>query len=235
MNLTDIHAHIIFGVDDGAKTIEEAIQMIALAQKQGVQNIVCTSHVTHKTTATQMALYENHFQALQEMCGTVHLYRGAEVFYTEEVLPMLQSGVLPTLAGTNAVLIEFFPLVFYETVLQALMELSTAGYIPVLAHAERYDCLRYPGRLAALHDTYGVKIQMNASTVLRTKTLLGDKWVRSALKHGLVDLVGSDTHNTKDRACNLEKAHAALCKLLSQEKADALCGGNAEKLLDLGK
>ncbi|MBR0215387.1 MAG: hypothetical protein IJL96_00570, partial [Clostridia bacterium] len=90
-------------------------------------------------------------------------------------------------------------------------------------HVERYQCLHEDmDRLYALHDDYDVICQMNASTVIRSHGLFGDKWARKALKAGLIDVAASDAHDLSARACNIAECRRILEKDYGAEMAREL-------------
>ena len=92
---------------------------------------------------------------------------GCEIFYTPQTVRMLRDGLIPTLAESEFVLVEFLPTAPYRELQSAAKALTAAGYMPVFAHIERYGCLRWPGRVRKLKRDFSVCMQMNAHTICR--------------------------------------------------------------------
>ena len=112
-----------------------------------------------------------------------------------------------------------------------MQAVTQAGYRVLLAHIERYPCLKKPGLLARLRQQYGIRCQVNAATVVRCgfwQRRRLDRW----LKQGLVDAISSDAHNCTTRATRMQQAYQALCSTLGTQRADALTGRDGQCLLD---
>lgn len=221
--MIDIHHHIVYGVDDGAQLWEDSRQMLIAAYNQGVHHIVATSHIAPGRRHFDQAAYFRHLEKLQIYAQDsgldIMVHPGNEIMYTSYTCEYLRKGRALTLDGTDNVLVEFMPEERFEVLYRAAQELGNAGYNVVFAHVERYDCLHKGDALRRLRDECMVTTQMNASTILRTKGLFGDRWARNALREGLIDIAASDAHNTEKRACQMRA-----CKdLLNIEYGRALC------------
>ena len=107
--LCDMHHHLVYGVDDGSQSLEESLRMLDIARSQGIDTIVCTSHVAPGKTELNLEMYHAHLQELQKLTTDIQLLPGAEILYTSRTVELLQAGLVPTLNGTNHVLIEFRP------------------------------------------------------------------------------------------------------------------------------
>jgi len=219
----DMHHHLVFGVDDGARSMDMSVQMMQFAASQGVNGIVCTSHITPGYNHFPMDTYQRNFEQLNSLIAqrslSITLYTGNEILYTEKTPEYLRKGKAMTVAGTKKVLIEFPPSAPFEALKRAAIDISDAGFEPVFAHIERYLCLRDTDLIESLREDYLVSMQMNALTVLRAKGLLGDRWVKKVLKHDLIDFVASDAHNVGERRCRLGEAIEVLTALKGAEAA----------------
>ena len=148
---------------------------------------------------------------------------GCEIFYTPQTVCMLREGLIPTLAGSNYVLVEFLPGAPYSELLGAAKALTAVGYQPIFAHIERYRCLRWPGRVQLLRERYGVSMQMNVDTICRRHSFFSQRWVNSMLRKGYIDVAATDAHNVTSRPCRMRDGYQALQKRFGQEMADRLC------------
>lgn len=233
--MIDIHHHLIHGVDDGAKNFEQTQKMIRKAVENGLSAIVTTPHAVPGQHFFDLPLYLDHLQMAQAWCDEngidIGLYPGAEIFYTDHTLRMLDEGRIPTLNQTRFVLLEFGLKVSFEKLVSVAQELTEADYQPVYAHIERYPCLESAGHVRKLSEKYGVLMQMNANTVINPGGLMRRMRIRKLLQSGLIDVIASDAHNTDSRACHMAQAYEKLVQLCGQQKAQRLCINQPLKMM----
>ena len=235
--MVDMHCHVIWGVDDGARTEEDTHDMLRLASENEVRHIVCTSHITPGEAPFPLERYEDHLARAQAWCREegleLTLHPGSEILYTDQTPRLLHEGRIPRLNNRRVVLVEFWYDVPADTLTEAARLLGNEGVTVIFAHVERYRVSRDLGLLEELRDEYGVLMQMNARTVYEKQGFLTDRWKRKLLEGGMIDMVASDAHNTSSRSCNLLQARESLRKAYGAETADRLCGGAAAELLAL--
>ena len=229
----DIHHHLCYGVDDGAQTLDDALAMIKAALEDGTQTILATSHITPGIRPFDTALYMQHLGDIRAACEdeglALRVLPGAEILYTEQTARFLHEEKIPTLGGTNYVLVEFMPSVAYEDVRKALTGILRSGYLPVVAHVERYDCLaRSPRRAAELHGELDVLFQMNCGTVIGGKGFFRDMRAKRLIDDGLIDIVASDAHNVRSRCTKMQDAYKALKARCGAEDAKRMTGRTAD-------
>lgn len=160
--MTDIHSHILPCLDDGARSIEQSIAMFRIAAMEGIHTIIATPHCYgHKKDASfeEVSATVDKMRAELEKEGIlIDLYAGNEIYYRQGVEEEIENGKIHTLAGSSYVLVEFHPQEDYAYIFRALNRLSSYGYCPILAHAERYENLYCKkGRVEELKKC-GVKI-----------------------------------------------------------------------------
>lgn len=225
---TEIHAHFVYGVDDGAQTRAEMEAMLDAAYADGVDALFATPHVTPGVRPFDREAFEAHFEEARTYCRqqgySMRLYRGAEVLYTPVLAQYAVDHRLPTLADTRAVLIEFAPGIGLHEVDQALETLERAGYDPVLAHIERYACLFAGNNAAGLKRRHAVRYQVNAHTLLKGQGFFRNRKLRSWLRAGLVDHVASDAHDVRNRPFQISKAYRLLTQWCGEAEAGRLTG-----------
>ncbi|MBQ8617806.1 MAG: hypothetical protein IJ418_09915 [Clostridia bacterium] len=231
----DIHQHLVFDMDDGARSFEESKNMICLAYEQGVSHIIATPHCIPGVQEFHMERFKKNLQLINDWCREqkkpVSVHMGAEVYYTPHTVQWLTDGRVPTLASSNYILIEFSSNASYDEIVRASRKMTNAGYLPVLAHVERYRYLRNKKHLARLKEDYPVLIQMNADTFLRRNTIFEENWLRQVLEMELVDIVASDAHNTTNRLCQMSKCHSYFMKKYGQRVADQLHYGTGKHII----
>lgn len=227
---TDIHHHLIWGVDDGARNREETFRMVDESVADGVEAIFATSHITPGEMPFDTEGYEDHFRQTEEYIREkgyeLELFRGNEVLYTDHTARMLQEKRVMPLGNSRYVLTEFVPDDSYERLIRAGEKIRQAGYVMVVAHAERYFCLKRTGQIRELKEETGALIQVNARSVLRKQPLLRRHFFAGMFREGLVDFVASDTHSYPGRKTCLTEAYEVLQTQLGQETANKLFYGN---------
>lgn len=136
----DIHQHLVWGVDDGAKTIEDSVALLRCCADQGIRIIIATPHFLSGIEPFPYKKYKQHFLQLKRICKEegipIKLLPGAEVFYTANTLNMLLDGRVPTLNGTRFILVEFNESVTWKGFEKAVRDLFNNGYRPIVAHIE---------------------------------------------------------------------------------------------------
>ena len=141
--IIDIHTHILPGIDDGSRDWDESRRMLEAAYQQGTRCIIATPHYSRRGLPPQ--IYELA-ERLSEEAGRIapdfKTGLGQETYFHEGLVENLKQGKALTLENTRYVLVEFDPQVSYHSLYQAVRKMTMARYIPVIAHVERYFCLR---------------------------------------------------------------------------------------------
>jgi protein-tyrosine phosphatase len=229
--MVDLHQHVAFAMDDGAKTEAMAVEMLDASYADGVRALCVTPHIWPGIVPFDRQAYEEKLECLREICAERHpdlrLYPGAEMMYASAASRHLEEDRVPTLADSRFLLTEFEPGVSYPFLLDALLELSRVGYVPVLAHVERYVCLVGDiNRARDLRESYAVRYQVNAASVLKPPTWRIKRFLRQMLADRWVDYVASDAHDTAGRKTCMRACNAQLTKGFGAEYALQIMGGN---------
>lgn len=223
----DIHHHLIYGLDDGAQTWEQTQQMLTQAWENGIRRIIATPHAEPGMKPFPMRELMERIRQAREWCiqqgMQLEILPGCEIFYTPQTVRMLRDGLIPTLAESEFVLVEFLPTAPYRELQSAAKALTAAGYMPVFAHIERYRCLRWPGRVRKLKQDFSVCMQMNADTICRKHSFFSQRWVNAVIQKGYVDFAATDSHNVTSRACRMRACYRELQQRFGEETADRLC------------
>lgn len=235
MNYFDIHSHILPQMDDGAESMEEALKMLAIAFREGITHIIATPHYKSGRFSADSGKLQDALSQLQlaarEHDIPVTLYAGNEIYYNSELEGKLQSGALCTMNRTQYVLIEFSPFDGYIYIRNAVEDVLGMGYIPILAHVERYQCMCKDILCVEELKTMGCEIQVNAGSVTGDNGRKVKGFIKRLLKEELVDYIGTDSHNTGGRKPAMQKCAAYLYKKCERAYADALLYGNARERL----
>lgn len=210
--LTDIHQHLLWGIDDGADSKEIMYSMLREAQRQGIKTIVATSHARPGLQPFDMGLYTERLTEAQCFCKTEDLgicvLPGAEIAWTHQTPLALRQGRIPTMGGTDYVLLELWRNISWQAAQDAVKQLTRAGYCPVLAHPERYLAfIRSPKKTLQFRNETGALLQLNADTILSPRNYWERRFTEYLLKEGAVDAIASDAHDCINRPVNMEAAY----------------------------
>lgn len=228
---TDIHHHILYGMDDGASSPQMMQAMLRKAAEDNINRIVATPHVTPGVRRFDREQYVRALEDARSFCKNeglgIELYEGAEILYSANTCEFLAEGRVPTMAGTDHVLVEFSPDVRYDYLREALDNLLRYGFVPIIAHVERYACLtHHPSRAEKLKDEFDVYYQVNCSTILTNKGMGNQKFVEKLLDWDLVDALGTDAHSPKVRCVHMHEAWLKLKKEFGASYANELTDGH---------
>lgn len=238
MGLIDIHQHVIYGVDDGPRTMEASLEMLRQAQQQGITHVIATSHAYPAMEPFPARRYLRRLGKLRQACREqripVTLHQGCEIFYSDVAVRQLEEGQLPTLGGTTHVLVEFDPTSKWETISGALTQLTNRGFRVVVAHCERYPAL-YSRRkaLAQMSEELPIFFQLNAGSLLDRLPFRVRRFCDGMLDDGLISFVASDGHNGSSRPIRLKQAYELLSQRYSEPVAWDLLSGNAARMLNV--
>ena len=239
MQITDIHTHIVYGIDDGADDREMSLRLIDMEYNQGVRKIFCTSHSWSVKDCYQD--YHRRFSGLkleaEEKYPGLKLYKGCEVKCfrneMEKTIDRIQEDIFPSMNGTRYVLAEFSPRVTdgMDEMRYCLIKLLNSGYIPIIAHAEKYhNIYSDPEEDIFFLRELGCMVQINLFSV-QQDTGWRKELANLFLEKRLVDFVGTDAHNLSYKSAEAAIGAEAIRKRYGSAYADQILSGNAEKLL----
>jgi protein-tyrosine phosphatase len=218
--ITDFHSHILPGMDDGSRSVEESLGMLRMEARQGIQRIVATPHFypQQNSPAEFLERRAESARVLQEALAQEpplpQIYLGAEVYFFQGISDCEQLREL-TIEKNSYILIEMPMPPWSDRMYRELQDIHyKQGLNPIVAHVDRYirpfKTYDIPSRLAELP----VLVQANAS-------FFRDRFTRSMamrmLRQGQIHLLGSDCHNLTTRVPNLDQAVQLIGKQLGEE------------------
>ena len=222
----DLHSHILPALDDGARDLNKAREMLQTAYEEGIREIIATPHFfASRKSASVEEIKETIVrvkEAMEDWGFSIELYPGNEIYYRSEVAELLEEGKICTLADSRYVLVEFDPTTDYPYLRDGILKLDSYGYVPILAHTERYECLwEKKERLQRVKD-HGGLIQVNASSFQGGMFDEMAKRAKYIMKNELLDFVGTDAHSTGKRSPRIKETASYLYKKLGEKKADEI-------------
>jgi protein-tyrosine phosphatase len=232
--MIDIHCHLLYGVDDGAQTIEESIAMLCAAQEQGVEAIILTPHFRHGMFSYPNEIILENYEKLKAYAKEIGigLALGTEYHVDFGIVDAFSGGRCRTLAGSRYILCEYSGDSEYSYLYSTAQELMLHGYVPVIAHAERCECITADIEGAARLRELGAWIQLNADAILGLEGMAAKKFCRRMLKAGYADVIASDSHDLSRRPCRLGKCRQAVVRKYGEEYAGRLFYGNPMEIIE---
>ncbi len=233
--LIDIHSHILPGVDDGAVNHKTSMKMLEIAWNDGIRQVILTPHnkpMRHNVSLkTLQKLAEDLDIEARHQGMTFTFYMGNEIYYRSDIIEALEEGKACTMARSSYILVEFSPMDDFDYIRKGIYQVLSAGYRPIIAHIERYQCmLNKPEHVASLHKM-GCYIQVNAGSVMGQYGFAIKRMTRKLLKQELVSFIASDAHDTEKRAPRLKECAKYISKKFGDEYRQRLFEENPEKLL----
>lgn len=227
MKFSDIHSHFVYGMDDGAQTAQDMEAMLDAAVADGVGCLIATPHMTPGVHPFNEERFWRHLSEARAYCQirgySLRLYGGAEILYTPALEHYISRHDLPTLSNSQNVLLEFASTIPFAEITAAVDLLERNGYVPILAHVERYKALSGLN-IYRLKEQHSVLYQVNCSTVIDGEGLFKDMQLRRWFRDELIDYVASDSHNCRMRKTRMKSAFTILSKRFGVEYARRLVG-----------
>ena len=158
------------------------------------------------------------------------IHCGNEIYYTLDAIQYLREGKILTLAGSRYILVEFEERGSYQVVCRAVKEFRDAGYIPIIAHVERYDCLRHSAKIREIKEM-GALLQMNVEAFQGRFFDQESCRAKKNLLEENIDFLASDMHSLGRRLPIKEEELQWVRKKLNPKYQKALLYRNAEKIL----
>lgn len=233
----DMHSHALYGVDDGPRSYEEMCEMIDVSYADGVRAVILTPHFSPRHFGDNRDESQRAFCLLGDYVRREHpdlrLMLANELHYGRDCISWLEQGYCRTLCGSRYVLVDFALDESVSVIEDGLSRLLSAGYVPVLAHPERYRKLGFKASELREFRKNGVLLQMDAQSLTGGFGLAVKVKAGIMLRMGLVDFVGSDAHDLRNRPPQLSQAFSKVQRKYGEKCARAIFYGNAVKLLGM--
>ena len=231
----DIHCHILPGVDDGSQTPEETKAMLQKAWDEGIQIMVATPHYHKQRGKNDIELIKKQLLLTRKLAKEVNpkmqICLGMEIYYGEDVPELLKEGRVVRIRKSRYILVEFSPGDEFQYILNAVRKLQMSGHTVIIAHIERYNCLRKDISNVEYLREMGAYLQVNTGSITGSYGRSVKKFLREVLKAHLVQLVGTDAHGSERRTPKMQEAYKEVVKRCGEEYADQIFGQNAKKVL----
>ncbi len=235
--MTDIHSHIIPGIDDGSPDMESSLEMLAMAAESGVKTIVATSHCNIPGSFQNYVSDElkERFGKLKEAALKeeipIRILPGMEVFATPDLIDLLYQKQVWTLNGTAYLLMEFAFDEDPDFCNDILNKLKKIGVKPVIAHPERYYFIQDDPQLAFEWCVDGCALQLNKGSVLGRFGRGPEDCAHALLRHGLAACLASDAHSPYARTTDMRELKYFLRTYYGEDYMRLLLDANPERIV----
>ena len=231
----DIHCHALFGVDDGARNESVMEKMLRMAYCDGTRVMCLTPHHDVKGTASLEQIKEVFAEAeafCRDNLPDMRVYLGNELTYRFGCAESLIQGSCKTLAESRYVLVDFFSAPDAPAVIRGVESLQNAGFLPIVAHVERYGCFSGNKRELIKLSQTGAVLQINAASLLQGWFSSIGRTARWLLAKGMAHVVASDGHDDEVRVPVLGKAYDFVKKRFGEAYAEQLFCVHPMKILE---
>jgi protein-tyrosine phosphatase len=231
--MIDIHSHVIWGVDDGARSVEESIAMLEAARESGTTDIVATPHANSEYTYEPALVEERIEELAAKTGGTPKIHRACEFHLNfDNVDHLLERPFAYTINGKQYLLIECPDFNVGRHTDAVLRRLVDAGLTPIVAHPERNPVVRKePERLERWVEL-GCLTQVTALSILGGFGGSAKAASMRLLDRGLVHMVASDAHDAVCRHPRLDEAYTVVRSRCDEDTAEILFTENPRAVVE---
>ena len=234
--MIDIHTHLLNNVDDGSRDVIESLTSLKLAEEAGFTDIILTPHyiedyyennietIKPKIEELKSKLYDNNI--------LIKLYQGNEVYISDNIGNLIKNNVVSRLARSRYILVELPQKNKLLTLDNLIVQIKTAGCVPVLAHPERYLFVQQHPNIIADLISKGVLMQCNYGSIIGQYGKEANKTIVKLLKNNMVHFLATDTHRQGFIYGHFYKVERELLKCIDNEKIKQLTTTNPRNIIE---
>ena len=229
--MIDIHNHIIYGVDDGSRSIDESLKMIELFMENGFDKIIATSHYDpSRYMVKRDEILEKSYilnDEIKKKSWDFKIYPGHEIQVGTDTLDKIHKKELLTLNNSRYVLLELSFVNKAIFLKDLIYNLSLEGYVPIIAHAERYPYVEK--NISYLYEP----IKMGALVQINYSSMNSHPYItKKLLEKNMVHFIGTDAHQSKWRNPNIYDEKRSIIDIIGENKFNSLSFMNPQKVID---
>ena len=229
--MIDIHNHIIYGVDDGSRNIDESLRMINLYKEAGFNKIIATSHYDR----SRYMVDSNEIRKKVDILNTeidkknidFKIYPGHEVQVEPGIIKKIKSGEILSLNDSRYVLCELSFVNKPNFLKDLFYNIQLEGYIPIIAHAERYPYVEKDIDWLEEFIKSGALIQINYSSIKSHY-----ETTKSLLERNMVHIIGTDAHQSEWRSPDIRSYKDEILEIVTEDKFETLSTSNPQRIID---
>ena len=235
--MIDIHNHLLYGIDDGSKSIEESIEVLKEMEKCGFTDIILTPHYIKDTRysnskTNNIELLNNLKEEILKKNININLYLGNEIYIDDDINDLVKENLASSLNNTNYLLIELPMSGEYAGYQEVFKELIDMGYKVILAHPERYLTVQEDYSLVDEFLNIGLYLQSNIDSLTGKYGPAAERVIIKLLKDDKISFLATDIHHPKHNYKSWKYAKEIALKYISEEKYNMLTKENPSRLID---
>ena len=227
--MIDLHAHILPGMDDGPRTLEEALEMARLAVADGITTIVATPHLFRRRsvdfhdliTPAEVRLAVDRFNLkLREESIDLTVLPGCEIPLFSEIIKFVDENRILTINdGQRYICLEMPDSIIPPATEDIIFKLNSRGITPIITHPERNQVFYEMPQKLKRFISLGCLAQITARSLTRGFGWRVSRFTKKLVREGLVHIMATDAHNITKRPPTMEKALKKLGKLVGESQA----------------
>lgn len=234
--MIDIHTHILFDIDDGAKNIAESVEIIKKYYKKGIRYIVLTPHyIENGEYSTLNDIKLKKIKELRNIIKAknidVKLYVGNEVYINKNIIKLLKEQKIFTINNSRYLLIELPFINENHDTLSIIHDLVLSGITPIIAHPERYKYIQDDLSILKEYKKVGALLQVNKDSLYNKYGSKCKKTVKKILKCELADFIATDVHHSSSKMHSSFKIKRKLVSLTNKKYAKKIMIDNQIKVI----
>ena len=234
--MIDIHCHIVPNIDDGAKNLEDALEMAKIAYSEGIRKIVNTSHYHPNFEYINGKELFEHVREFNDILKSnnidIEVLLGNELYYSDDIIEIIEQKEFYTLNNSKYLLIEFPPLRFPKNIVDIVYEIKLRGYIPILAHVERYKEVQENVNIIYDCINEGALIQVNSSSIIGKNGNEIERVSKILLENNMIHFVATDAHSSTRRRPIINETYDYIARKYGDEKAEMLFIKNPNEVIE---
>ena len=231
--MIDIHSHILWGLDDGARTLDDSIAMARLAAQTGTTDIVATPHANTQFFFRPELIEEKLSELRASVGGLINIHSGCDFhLHYNNIQDALANRSKYTIGNKSYLLVEFSDMFVVRQIDEVFEKMLAVGMVPIITHPERNFALQQRPEDLSRWVQAGCLLQITAQSLLGRFGSKSNQFAELLLKRNLVQIVASDAHDCEDRPPRLDLAHSYVVKKYGSQLAERLFLENPKNVLE---
>lgn len=230
--MIDFHSHILPQIDDGSSGMEETVNMLKEAKEAGFNKIISTSHYIEDYYDCNENDRKKLIEMVTQNIDNIELYLANEIYISNNMIELIKEKKASSINGTRYILFELPMNTKTISAKEMVYRIIEAGYIPVIAHPERYAYVQEKPEYVEELSEMGALFQANYGSIIGLYGNKAKKALKILLKKDLIQFLGSDVHKENHIYTYMPKILKKLRKIISEEKLEELTELNAQKVLN---
>lgn len=208
--MIEMHIHLLPGIDDGSKSMEETEKMLKIIEEDGINKVIATPHFYRgyyeSSHEDVVKLVDKVNKLCEEKDINVEVHSGQEVFLDRHTIDDYEASLIATMENTDYMLVELPMMKMPEDAMNIVYELRIKGVKPIMAHPERYRyIMEHPDIINTFVDE-GCLLQINSGSIRGRFGKNVEKTAHTLIKNGMCNFIGSDAHSKDKRKPGLSEA-----------------------------